>query len=42
MKVFLDSADVEEIEKGLHTGVVDGITSNQRYVALAGRPTRAW
>jgi len=38
MKIFLDTADVEQIKKRLPTGLVDGVTSNPKYVSHTGRP----
>ena len=38
MKIFLDSADPEAIRKRLVTGLVDGVTSNPRYVVQTGLP----
>lgn len=38
MKIFLDTANLEDIRKRLPTGLVDGVTSNPKYVALTGRP----
>jgi transaldolase len=38
MKFFLDTADVEEIRKGLEWGMVDGITTNPTLIAKQGKP----
>lgn len=38
MKFFLDTADVEEIKKGLEWGMVDGITTNPTLIAKQGKP----
>lgn len=38
MKFFLDTADVEEIRKGLEWGMVDGITTNPSLIAKMGKP----
>ena len=38
MKFFLDTADVEEIKKGLEWGMVDGITTNPTLNAKQGKP----
>ena len=40
MKFFIDTADVEEIRKGLAMGLVDGVTTNPSLVAKTGRPFR--
>ena len=37
MKIFLDTADVEEIRWGVEMGVVDGVTTNPTLAARAGR-----
>ncbi len=37
MKIFLDTADVEEIRQGMAMGVVDGVTTNPSLAAKAGR-----
>ncbi|MDD9940752.1 MAG: fructose-6-phosphate aldolase [Myxococcales bacterium] len=41
MKIFIDSADVEEIRDAAAMGVVDGVTTNPSLVAKSGRPMRA-
>ena len=38
MKLFLDTADVEEIRKGVALGVVSGVTTNPTLVARVRRP----
>ena len=38
MKLFLDTASVEEIRKALDTGVLDGVTTNPSIIAKSGRP----
>ena len=37
MKLFLDSANVEEIEKRLHTGIIEGVTTNPTLIKKSGR-----
>ncbi len=37
MKIFLDTADVNEIRKGAALGLVDGVTTNPSLVAKTGR-----
>ena len=37
MKIFLDSADVSEIESHIASGFVDGVTTNPSLIAKAGR-----
>jgi transaldolase len=38
VQFFLDTADLQEIEKGLDWGMVDGVTTNPSLIAKAGRP----
>ncbi|MCL2459687.1 MAG: fructose-6-phosphate aldolase [Desulfobulbus sp.] len=38
MKFFIDTANIEEIKKGLELGVVDGVTTNPSLVAKEPRP----
>ena len=40
MKIFIDSADIEEIRDAAAMGVVDGVTTNPSLVAKTGRPMR--
>ncbi len=40
MHFFLDTAEVEEIRKGLDLGILDGVTTNPTLVAKTGRPFR--
>ncbi|MEN3203763.1 MAG: fructose-6-phosphate aldolase [Atribacterota bacterium] len=37
MKIFLDTANVEEIKEALDLGVIDGVTTNPTLVAKTGR-----
>ncbi len=37
MKIFLDTANVEEIKKGVDMGIVDGVTTNPTLVSREGR-----
>lgn len=37
MKIFLDTASIAEIKKGLAYGIVDGVTTNPSLVAKEGR-----
>lgn len=37
MKIFIDSADVEEIREAARMGVIDGVTTNPSLVAKTGR-----
>jgi len=37
MKIFLDTAMVDEIREGVDLGVVDGVTTNPTHVAATGR-----
>ena len=38
MKLFLDTANLDEIRKGAGWGVVDGVTTNPSLIAKEGRP----
>ena len=38
MKIFLDTANLEEIARGLDLGIVDGVTTNPTLIAKEGRP----
>ena len=38
MRFFLDTADIQEIERGLEWGMVDGVTTNPSLIAKQGRP----
>lgn len=38
MKFFIDTANIEEIKKGLELGMVDGVTTNPSLVAKEKRP----
>jgi transaldolase len=38
MKFFLDTADIDEIRRGLDWGMVDGITTNPSLIAQQGKP----
>jgi transaldolase len=40
MKIFLDTANLDEIRKGVDFGVIDGITTNPTLVAKEGKPFR--
>lgn len=37
MEFFLDSADIQEIERGLEWGMVDGVTTNPSLIAKMGK-----
>lgn len=37
MKIFLDTADINEISKGYETGLIDGITTNPTLIKKSGR-----
>ena len=40
MKLFLDTADIEEIRTGARWGVIDGVTTNPSlYARISGRRT---
>jgi transaldolase len=38
MDFFLDSADIDEIRRGLEWGMVDGVTTNPTLIAKQGKP----
>ncbi len=38
MKLFLDTANIEEIKQALDWGMLDGVTTNPTHVAKTGRP----
>jgi transaldolase len=38
MKIFLDTANLDELRKGAAWGVVDGVTTNPSLIAKEGRP----
>src|SRR3979409_2686690 len=38
MKIFLDTANLEELKKGAAWGIVDGVTTNPTLIAKEGRP----
>ena len=40
MKIFLDTANLEEIQRAADFGVLDGITTNPTLAAKEGRPFR--
>jgi len=39
MKFFLDTANIDELQRGLAWGLVDGVTTNPSLIAKEGRPT---
>jgi len=38
MKFFIDTANIDEIKKGLALGMVDGVTTNPSLIAKEQRP----
>src|SRR5690348_5051824 len=40
MKIFLDTANLDEIRQGVSLGVIDGVTTNPTLVAKEKRPFR--
>ncbi len=40
MKLFLDTANLDEIRRGVDLGVVDGVTTNPTLIAREGKPYR--
>lgn len=41
MKIFIDTADIDEIRQANELGVLDGVTTNPSLVAKTGKPFRA-
>lgn len=41
MKLFIDTADIAQIEEAAAWGILDGVTTNPSHVARAGRPADA-
>ena len=37
MKIFLDTADIDEIKKANETGMIEGITTNPTLIKKSGR-----
>ena len=37
MKIFLDTADVDEIRKAHETGLINGVTTNPTLIKRSGR-----
>ena len=37
MRIFMDTANIEEIRKGVSLGLVDGVTTNPSLVAKEGK-----
>jgi len=40
MKIFIDTADLNEIREAAAMGVIDGVTTNPSLVAKTGRPLK--
>src|SRR5579872_3661838 len=38
MKIFLDTANLDELKKGAAWGIVDGVTTNPSLIAKEGKP----
>jgi transaldolase len=38
MKIFLDTANLDELRKGAEWGIIDGVTTNPSLIAKEGRP----
>lgn len=38
MKIFLDTANLDELKKAAETGIVDGVTTNPSLIAKEGKP----
>lgn len=41
MKIFIDTANVDEIREAMSLGLLDGVTTNPTLIASTGRDTRA-
>jgi transaldolase len=41
MKLFIDTADIDQIKEAWSWGIVDGVTTNPSHVAKTGRPAAA-
>ncbi len=40
MKLFIDTADIDQIREAYSWGIVDGVTTNPTHVSKTGRPAR--
>jgi transaldolase len=40
MKLFIDTADINQVREAYSWGIVDGVTTNPTHVAKTGRPAR--
>ena len=38
MKIFIDTADIKQIEEAFSWGIIDGVTTNPSHVSKVGRP----
>ena len=38
MKIFLDTANLDELKRAVDWGIVDGVTTNPSLIAKEGRP----
>ncbi|MEI6386729.1 MAG: transaldolase family protein [Spirochaetota bacterium] len=41
MKIYLDSANLEDVSRALESGMIDGVTTNPSIIAREGRPFKA-
>ncbi|MDO8541564.1 MAG: fructose-6-phosphate aldolase [Opitutaceae bacterium] len=41
MKLFIDTADVQQVKEAWSWGIIDGVTTNPSHVAKTGRPAAA-
>ena len=41
MKIFIDSADLDEIREAASWGIIDGVTTNPSLIAKTGRDFRS-
>jgi transaldolase len=42
MKIFLDTANLDELRKGAERGIVDGVPTNPTLIAREGNPLECW
>ncbi len=40
MKIFIDTADIDEIREAADMGIIDGVTTNPSLIAKTGRPAK--
>jgi len=40
MKIFIDTAQIEEIKKAKEWGILDGVTTNPTLLSKTGKPSK--